>query len=105
MSGVSTTPAMRRLSSTTLPTEVVRKRPTCVIAPFQRTREGLGEPLPRYARLRTLIDFVEVVSKVARPMSLQAVLRGLGCSETGLYALIACISGTMPKICITRLRL
>jgi hypothetical protein len=32
--------------------EAVWKRDFCVIAPCQRAQKRLGEPLPRYARLR-----------------------------------------------------
>ena len=59
----------------------------------------------RYARLRELMDLIEVGSKVALQMCLAVVLRVLSRGERGHYALIACISGTIPMICMTRLRL
>jgi hypothetical protein len=39
---------------------------------IQRARKRFGELLPRYARLRRLMDFIEVVSKVARQMRVAA---------------------------------
>ena len=84
--------------------EAVRKRPTCVIAPFQHARKRLGEPLSRYTRLRGLMDFIEVVSKVVLQMRVAARCAWF-IRNRGAYALIACISGTMPRMCITRLRL
>jgi hypothetical protein len=43
-----------------------------VIAPFQHARKRLGEPLPGYTRLRGLMDFIEVVSKVVLQMRVAA---------------------------------
>jgi hypothetical protein len=49
-------------------TEAVRKRRTCMITPRQHARNRLGQPVPRCARPRGLMDFIDVVSKVARQM-------------------------------------
>jgi hypothetical protein len=43
-----------------------------VIAPFQHARKRLGEPLSRYTRLRGMMDFIEVVSKVVLQMRVAA---------------------------------
>ena len=51
-----------------------------------------------------MIELVRVVSKVALQMRLTAPCCGM-CLAEGPYALIACISGTIPTICMTRLRL
>jgi hypothetical protein len=48
--------------------EAVRKRPILAITPGQHARKRLGELVPRCARLRGLMDFIEVVSKVALQM-------------------------------------
>jgi hypothetical protein len=50
----------------------VWKRQICVITPDQGGQKRLELPLPRCARLRELIDFIEVVLKVALQMRLAA---------------------------------
>jgi len=45
--------------------EVVRKRPVCVIAPFQRARKRLVMLLRRYMRLLDVIELIVVLSNVA----------------------------------------
>jgi hypothetical protein len=61
-------PAILRIDEWLKPTEAVRKRRTCMITPRQHARDRLGQPLPRCARPRGLMDFIDVVSKVARQM-------------------------------------
>ena len=70
-----------------------------------RARTRLGVLLPRYTRLRRLMDFIEVVSKVALQMRLAGRPVGFIAREEGPQARIACISGPMPMIRMTRLRL
>ena len=48
-----------------------------------------------------VIELIRTVWKVAW----QRVLRGLSRTNSGAYALIACISGTIPMIRMTPLRL
>ena len=51
------------------------------------------------------MDFIEVVLKVALQMRLAVRPVGLLLREEGPQARIACISGPMPMIRMTRLRL
>ena len=77
----------------------------CVIAPFQRPRKRLVMLLPRYTRLLDVIELIVVLSNVAWPMRLAVRSAAVILRERGPYARIACISGTMPIIRMTRLRL
>jgi hypothetical protein len=58
--------------------EAVWKRQFCVITPSQHAWKRLGQLVPRYTRLRGLIDLIKVVSKVTRQMSLAGRLAGFG---------------------------
>ena len=86
-------------------TDAVRKRQTCVIAPFRHARKRFGEPLARYARLRTLMDLSKLFRKLRCRCAWQVVRWGVLRGEEGPQARIARISGPMPMIRMTRLRL
>src|ERR1039457_4914667 len=83
-------------------TEAVWKRKTCVATQCRHADRHSGEFVAatlRHARVH------RVFSNAASEMPWQTVLWGVLRSERGAYALIACISGPMPIIRMTRLRL
>ena len=83
-------------------TEAVWKRKSCVATQCRHVDRHSGEFIAatlRHARVH------RVFSNAASEMRWQTVLWGVLRSERGAYALIACISGLIPMICMTRLRL